>query len=183
MPDTKISALPAAGALAGTELLVAVQGGADVQTTTQDVANLGAGTWVTVNTPIGGACTINCTSTASMGLVVSDNGQGLWNFQQGSSIQMFSGPTLCFQMTTPLGNVIEIISNGQTWTMQTSGGGSIVLNDFGNTLVESGFAATNRQFIAPNPGYWGGPGVPLDLESAIDRIAAVVSAGGGTPIP
>lgn len=33
------------------------------------------------------------------------------------------------------------------------------------------------------PGHWGGAGVPADLEEALNRIAAVVSAGGGTPIP
>ena len=40
MADTKISALPSAGALAGTEPLPIVQGGDTKKTTVQDVANL-----------------------------------------------------------------------------------------------------------------------------------------------
>jgi hypothetical protein len=43
----KISQLPSAGALTGSELIEAVQGGINVQTTTQDIADLGGGggTW------------------------------------------------------------------------------------------------------------------------------------------
>ena len=43
----KISGLPAAGALTGAELIETVQGGVNVQTTTQDIADLGGGggTW------------------------------------------------------------------------------------------------------------------------------------------
>ena len=43
MADEKISALPSAGALAGTEPLPIVQGGATKQTTVQDIADLAAG--------------------------------------------------------------------------------------------------------------------------------------------
>lgn len=39
----KISAMPAAGALTGTELVPLVQGGVNVQSTTQDIADLGGG--------------------------------------------------------------------------------------------------------------------------------------------
>ena len=50
MPNKKISELPAAGALTGAELIETVQGGVNVQTTTQDIANLGGGggTWGTI---------------------------------------------------------------------------------------------------------------------------------------
>lgn len=44
MPDQKISELSAAGTLTGTELIEAVQGGVNVQTTTQAIADLGSGT-------------------------------------------------------------------------------------------------------------------------------------------
>jgi hypothetical protein len=43
MPNKRISELSAAGALSGTELVEIVQGGANVQTTTQDIADLGGG--------------------------------------------------------------------------------------------------------------------------------------------
>lgn len=43
MPNKKISELTAAGALTGTELVEVVQSGANVQTTTQDIADLGGG--------------------------------------------------------------------------------------------------------------------------------------------
>lgn len=43
MADKKISELTAAGALDGTELVGIVQGGTTVQTTTQDIADLGGG--------------------------------------------------------------------------------------------------------------------------------------------
>src|SRR6186713_2525530 len=41
MASRKISELSAAGALTGAELIEAVQGGQNVQTTTQEIANLG----------------------------------------------------------------------------------------------------------------------------------------------
>jgi len=43
MANLKISELPAAGALTGAELIESVQGGINVQTTTQDIADLGGG--------------------------------------------------------------------------------------------------------------------------------------------
>jgi len=43
MASKKISELPASGALTGVELVEAVQGGVNVQTTTQDIADLGGG--------------------------------------------------------------------------------------------------------------------------------------------
>ena len=43
MASKKISELPAAGALTGAELVEAVKGGVNVQTTAQDIADLGAG--------------------------------------------------------------------------------------------------------------------------------------------
>lgn len=43
MADVKISELPAAAALTGAELVPVVQGGATVQATVQDIADLGAG--------------------------------------------------------------------------------------------------------------------------------------------
>jgi len=43
MADTKISAMTAAAALDGTEIVPIVQGGANVRTTTQDIADLAAG--------------------------------------------------------------------------------------------------------------------------------------------
>lgn len=43
MPNKKISELPAAGALSGAELVEAVQGGVNVQTTVQAIADMGAG--------------------------------------------------------------------------------------------------------------------------------------------
>lgn len=43
MANKRITELPAAGALAGTEPVEAVQGGINVQTTAQAIANLGSG--------------------------------------------------------------------------------------------------------------------------------------------
>jgi hypothetical protein len=67
MADTKISALPSAGALAGTEPLPIVQGGNTVKTTVQAVANL-------VTTPDLQQVT-TAGSTTSVGITV-DNGAG-----------------------------------------------------------------------------------------------------------
>ena len=67
MADEKISALPSAGALAGTEPLPIVQGGATKQTTVQDIADL-AGTPTLQQVTTAGA-------TTSVGVTV-DNGAG-----------------------------------------------------------------------------------------------------------
>lgn len=52
MPNLKISELTPAGALSGTELVELVQGGVNVKSTVQDIANLGGG-----GTSIGGSVT------------------------------------------------------------------------------------------------------------------------------
>jgi hypothetical protein len=65
--DTKLSALTAAATLTGTELVYAVQGGASVKTTTQDIADL-ASVAPVVMTPItvtyGASTTIDVTGAA-----------------------------------------------------------------------------------------------------------------------
>jgi hypothetical protein len=57
MADEKISALPSAGALAGTEPLPIVQGGATKQTTVQDIADLAAGNQTLADTLVNGNVT------------------------------------------------------------------------------------------------------------------------------
>lgn len=80
MANEKISGMSAAAALTGTELVEVVQGGDNVKTTTQDIADLGAGGGISgvapvgnvpkVKSPVGGGGEILNLETSS----ISDNG-------------------------------------------------------------------------------------------------------------
>jgi len=83
MADTKISALPSAGALAGTEPLPIVQGGNTVKTTVQDIANLaGGGGGITKGTANG---TDTYTTTISGVASYTDGDSYLIRFTNGNT--------------------------------------------------------------------------------------------------
>ncbi len=121
MPDQKITELAAAGALTGTELIETVQGGVNVQTTTQDIADLAA--------PSGG------------GHVIEDEGTPLTqranlNFVgSGVTVTDAGGKTI---VTVAGGSAPVDSVNGQTGTVVLDAG------DIGNTPA-GGIAATDVQ--------------------------------------
>ena len=77
MANVPISGLPAAGALAGTELVPVVQSGVTAKTTTQDIANLsggGSGLHCDVFTPTGSGYTYTLTHTPGGKVMLIWNG-------------------------------------------------------------------------------------------------------------
>lgn len=98
------------------------------------------------------------------------------------------------------GQAFLIFKDGATWTsgFATGGPGATLLIFSDPTVIPvktsdiPGFTGTLLSLTAPashinvnglNPAYWGGAGVPENVLEAVDRIAAVVSVGGGSPIP
>jgi hypothetical protein len=78
MADEKISALPSAGALAGTEPLPIVQGGNTVKTTVQDIANL-AGGGASLDLEVNGTPNVDQTLLnliEGVNIDIADNGTG-----------------------------------------------------------------------------------------------------------
>lgn len=108
MPDKKISELSAAGALSGTELVEVVKGGINVQTTTQDIADLGgggttipfgvtsgSGTYTVTMSPVvssyvNGSQYIVRIGTTSSGVVTIDMGPGAKKVLMTSGVQASS---------------------------------------------------------------------------------------------
>lgn len=183
MADTKISALGSAAPLAGTELLVAVQGGVDVKTTTQDVADLSAGFNGVYVIPTGGTAHFDGTTFGGAIQTWTDAGVVQMNLIAGSTWVYSNAGTMQGQIvfgTTGLGFVAY---NGFGITINTNSGGAVVWSDTFNTFSVAGFTGTSYQLTGQTPGYWGGPGTPVLVEVAIDRLANAVSGGGATPIP
>jgi hypothetical protein len=138
MADEKISALPSAGALAGTEPLPIVQGGVTKKITVQDVANLKATPDLQQVTTAG--------STTSVGITV-DNGAGesidvkhdRININNALGIATITSPTL----TTATNFAIPNKSGGtETFAMLSdiTGGGDVYLANDQTFTGENTFA-------------------------------------------
>ena len=180
----KISALPAATIpLTGPELVPLVQGGVTVQATVADLPAGGGGGGPTWLTPVGGNLVWAPTTGPAGRVDLADNGILALQGQPGSVFTWSNGATVDANLLYVAGSVTMGVGAGSIFSVTTVAGGNTIVNDATNSLTEQAFATTFRCWTAPNAGYWGGPGVPTNLEAALDRIAAVVSAGGGTPIP
>ena len=86
-----------------------------------------------------------------------------------ATLQVPSGKTITMWQAGSMWFQLDASSN---WTVNPAGNVSITPT---GTVTIGGWSGT--------AGYWGGAGTPTDVWSAVDRIAAVVSGGGATPIP
>jgi hypothetical protein len=180
----KISVLPAATLpLTGPELVPLVQGGVTVQATVADLPGGGGGGYPHYVTPVGGVLSWAPTTGPAGRVELGDAGKLVLQGQPTSVFSWTNGATVDANLLYAAGSLTLGVGAGAIYSITTVAGGNIIVNDATNTLTEQAFTVTTRCWSAPNAGYWGGPGVPVDLERAVDRIAAVVSAGGGTPIP
>jgi hypothetical protein len=181
MPDTKISAFPAAGPLLGAELVPIVQGGADVQTTVSAIAAGGGGggpIWVT---PLAGFLEWQ-NNAADSDIQLTD--AGAWNAQwKANSSWSFLAPGgkhAIFSFDTVAG--LSIATNGFNFVIGMTLAGQITMNWLANSLTISAFTAVSIQYSPGNPLNWAGS--PTTIEAALDRIAAAVVArtvGGAIP--
>jgi len=181
----KISDLPAASSITGTELIVCVQGGVTKQTTCADIAATAAGGphWPT---PAGGQLQWNASpgSGTTYFIRLDDTGFLYESFTAGSAIHWRDASAVDCVINGHGGGVFfYTIDNGWVFNVAIVAGGQHNWFSATNIYTEAGYASTSRQYIPSTPGNWGGPGVPADLETAIDRIAQVVSLAGTSPIP
>ncbi len=123
----KITALSAAGALAGTELVAIVQGGASVSATVQDIANLA-----------NAGMTVSQSASTSYTFGLSDN---------GNYIEFTSGSTITATIPT---NASAALPIGATILFEQNGTGVVtVVAAVGVTLQSAGaLVDTNGQFAA-----------------------------------
>jgi len=183
----KISVLPGASTpLAGTELLVCVQGGVTVQCTVADVSTGGGGGYPAWVTPAAGQIQwANVSGSAH--LVLKDNGQLdviadadsqiIQDVAAAEKLGIHFGAVTTNQLLIKAVNPNSIRLEINTFGFVEMGVGGF------NTLNIQGFNAITMQFATAFPASWGGPGVPTDLWVAIDRIANAVAGllGGGIP--
>lgn len=166
--SSKISELPAASALAGTEPIPCVQSGATKQTTAQDIADLNGG-GVPVQIANGGgavACTgagaINATPAAGQSLSITCGGA--------------TGG-----MVVNAGFITENAAAGGLGQWTANGFGLFVAAGGGVTLADGSGASAFVTFIAAAPAVWVFP-APVDMAAAINRLAAgLFAANGGIP--
>jgi len=182
----KISALPAVGTtpLNNADLLVCVQGGVTCQATVADLPGSGgAGPgphWVT---PV--ADYLEWLSGSTFVGQVKLDYSGVFTFTAQNGSTMIWQDTNTNSVTEVFGGGVYsiILANNYVWNVTVTAGGQLAISHAANSWTVSGFATTSTQITGLTAGYWGGPGTPATVENAIERIAAVVSAGGGTPIP
>jgi len=183
MPDVKISALPAAGALGGTEVVPIVQGTDTVITTVQDIANLAPGGGGSFTIPAAGTIDFDTTTAPHTVLSLKDSGGVDLFMETGSSTMDWTSGGVSQVSLVYAASVLGFVMGTQNFKVILSGGGSFeVLGGFNQLLVQ-GFTTCTYQLTGLAAGSWGGPGTPVDLNAAIDRLAAAVAGLLGGTIP
>ncbi len=192
MANEKISAMTNAGTLTGAELVPIVQGGANVKTTTQDIANLGGGGVLagglgisldTITNP--GTTAINNTgtivqpgTTGAVGAGVYIKGGDVTNPGTDAGIYVF-GPQLVggnVHITDPAGY------GGSGGSFDGVGIKSGVITNMGTTLVSAATIATHGGFV----GFGSANAVNIKLEAGIAQYGTtniqgniILQAAGG----
>jgi len=167
MANVKFSELPAADALTGTEIVAAVQGGTSVQTTAQDIANLGGGGDTlytadgtladaarTVTIPANGnlafsfdasnVFSIQQDGTAYLMLVSNDN--TVFTLADGAAI--FYAPVSLIPFVVP--NTVSFSVAGYSNTLNTNEGAE---SSISATLPENAATGTTYHFAAVAEGF------------------------------
>lgn len=181
----KISELPVAGPIGGTELLVCVQVGTTKQTTVNDVitgSGAGGPTWTT---PASGALVWRNVSF-SANVTLTDAGAF-------DVVAPFATNQAYGDNVTPV--IGRFVTSTGVFHIRAEGNGKVVLDsatfttafvaidDATGTFQIGNWQTCIYQLTGINATFWGGTGAPTDLNNAIDRIASVVSSGGAFPIP
>lgn len=190
MADVKISALPAAGSLTGTEVVPLVQSGTTARTTAQAIANLSAGgantalsnlTLTSINLPllpyanIGASAWIGATDLAFAGIVVTgihkSNGNKLYDLVD-NRIQSSSS-----QFTIDPDGMRLVSSNGAVTNLRWGA----TLSAAGNVLagVATPLAATDAANKAYVDGASSGANTALSNLASV-AIATNISPGSGS---
>lgn len=155
MPNKKISELSAAGALTGTELIETVQGGVNVQTTTQDIANLGGGggTWGSIGGTLSSQTdlqnALNNKSDAGA-TIVTDT--GAYTLQASDLTLINAGATLIIDgdstddLTVPLNSSVAFPVGSfigvRDFNNVVATGGVTITGTSGSLAIPSGMTAT-----------------------------------------
>jgi len=183
MPDVKISALPAAGALGGTEPVPIVQSGDTKITTVQDIANMAPGGGGTFIIAAAGTIDFDTTTGSRTILQLKDSGGIDLFMETGSSTMDWTSGGVSQVSLVYAASVLGFLMGTQNFKVILGGGGTLeVLGGFNQLLIQ-GMTTCTYQLTGLAGGSWGGPGTPVDLNNAIDRLAAAVAGllGGGVP--
>lgn len=137
-----------------------------------------AGTGITV-VPAGSVLTISATGGAGANTALSNLASVAINttllpVSNGTTIDLGS-PTLRFR-----DGYMKTISSNNGLVFDI--GGYLLVNSSVTAIDFSTATNVLVNYTASNPSYWSGT-PPTTMNEAIDRIAAVVSFGGGSPIP
>lgn len=151
MADTKVSALPAAGALAGTEVVLMVQGGADVKCTASSIAGLapvGTVTSVSVTTANGVSGSVaTATTTPAISLTlgaitpttVNGNtisaGTGTLTLGASKTLTASDSTTLATNAITFGGGEVLTLTAANALTLTTTGSTNVTLPTSGTLAI------------------------------------------------
>lgn len=167
MPDTKISALPAATTVSNADDTVIVQAGVNKKAARTLLLTAAVGETIGLVGP--GGDLIECQGAGGIAI----------QCLIGESIILGDGSTAflnCFagqiQMQTTLGQPYAVTVNGASIVIDATG--AIQITPLPGTVL-------TLHYTPLTPGDWSGS--PTSVWEALDRIAAVVSTGGATPIP
>src|SRR4030095_883189 len=139
MSDLKISAMTPAAALTGTEEVPAIQGGFNVKTTTQDIADLFAGAGLGPHWVTPGSDWLRWEALDAVPCYVQLTYQGILTagFEINSQLNAFNAGVLFWWMVWVAGNTTENVYNGSRRSINLGTTGSQTYwDDSTNSMVE-----------------------------------------------
>lgn len=198
MAQTKISALTAAGALTGTELVPIVQSGATKRTTTQAIANLfggGGGTWGSITGTLSSQTDLQAAldlkeniyrvfdrKTGNYGLVLTDASKGIeMNVGSANTVTVPLNATQAF----PLNTIIPIVQYGAGLTSVVATGGVTINTSAGNLDSPGQYSPMFLKKIAADEWYlWNGvPSSGSGTVTTVGFTGGLISVANPTTTP
>lgn len=184
MPDTKISAFPAAANVVNADELPIVQALVNAKCTRQQLLEAGIGENITVKAQ--GLNSVSLESGMAGEKVVLDDTFGYVGNSVIGWITVITGTNGYIQLSSTGAVLISSHGGGANLVLSNAGTGqSIALTGAGAQIVFVSPAGVFIPFLIQAPGAIGNwaVGVPVDYNLAINRLAAAVAGLLGGPIP
>lgn len=178
--STRISEMAVATEMANTAILPIVAASANFSVSKELLLTGAAGENVELAASAGQQASLLCDS-GNAGVVVDDGGTAALSGNNGCSL---SNPVAGASVDIDAGGNIAIdVGTGSQVNIGSSVSAiNLVIDTNFETLLFQGSGGCTLSYLAGFPGDWSGS-PPPDMQTAIDRIARVVSVGGTVPIP
>lgn len=184
MPDLKISQMSPAAVVFDADLLAIVQGGANFNCTRGQILVAGTGEDISLSSAnaaisVEDVGQVDVLVKVGQPLNLGDSGANQIAQDGSGNTSIIAATSIELRTSLPPAQVNLDNVNG---ILFACAGGTIQLTNTGQVVLQSVTVPTLVSYPPIAPSFWAGS-PPIWLNDAIDRIAAVVSAGGSVPIP